>query len=140
MNQQLAAALAAEHAAIFAYGAIGARLSGAARREARETEAAHRSRRDALVILLTRDGATPPAPEPAYALPHAVTDSAGALRLAVTVEERTAAAWRAALATTTGAEREQALAGLTDCAVRATRFRRTAGTTPATVPFPGRQT
>ncbi|MGW0433908.1 ferritin-like domain-containing protein [Micromonospora sp. NPDC003197] len=139
MNEQLAAALAAEHAAIFAYGPIGVRLSGAARREARAAETAHRNRRDALVTLLTRDGSTPPAPEPAYTLPFPVTDRASALRLAITVEERTAAAWRAALPTTTDADRAQALTGLTDCAVRATRFRKQAGTTPATVPFPGRQ-
>ncbi|AVT30729.1 MULTISPECIES: ferritin-like domain-containing protein [unclassified Plantactinospora] len=138
MSEALAAALAAEHAAVYAYGLIGVRLSGAAAEQARSAEAAHRGRRDALVLLLTERGGPVPAPEPAYALPFAVTDEAGALRLAVEVEERTAAVWRAALPATEGAERSRALDGLTDAAVRATRWRGTAGVSPATVPFPGR--
>jgi hypothetical protein len=138
MNEQLAAALTAEYAAIFAYGPIGVRLSGAAADEARQAEAAHRDRRDALVLLLSQGGATIPSAAAVYALPFPVTDSASALRLAVDVEERTGAMWRAALPTTTGAERSRALAALTDCAVRATRWRRTAGINPVTVAFPGR--
>ena len=51
-----------------------------------------------------------------YALPFPVTDRASALRLAVEVEERTAAHWRAALPATTGADRDQALAALVECA------------------------
>lgn len=138
MTAQLAAALAAEHAAIYAYGLIGVRLDGAAAEQARSAEAAHRARRDQLVVLLTDRGASPPPPEPAYAVPFAVTDRASALRLAIEVEERAGAVWRAALAATTGTQRNQALAALTDTAVRATRWRRIAGVTPVTVPFPGR--
>jgi hypothetical protein len=138
MNEQLAAALAGEYAAIFAYGPIGVRLTGAAADEARQAEVAHRDRRDALVLLLSQGGGTVPSAAAVYALPFPVTDSASALRLAVDVEERTGAVWRAALPTTTGAERSRVLAALTDCAVRATRWRRTAGINPITVPFPGR--
>ncbi|MEN3608217.1 ferritin-like domain-containing protein [Plantactinospora sp. ZYX-F-223] len=140
MSEALAAALAAEHAAIYAYGLIGVRLKGGAAEQARSAEAAHRSRRDELVLLLTERGGPVPAAEPAYAPPFAVTDEASALRLAVEVEERTAAVWRAALPATEGAERTRALDGLTDAAVRATRWRRAAGVSPATVPFPGRPT
>ena len=39
MSGELAAALAAEHAAIYAYGPIGARLTGDAAKQARETAA-----------------------------------------------------------------------------------------------------
>lgn len=138
MNEQLTAALAAEYAAIFAYGPIGVRLKGDAVAEARTAEAAHRARRDALVVLLTNAGVDLPAAEPAYALPFPVTDAASALRLAIEVEERVAAAWRATLPVTTDDLRRQALDGLTDCAVRAVRWRRRAGVTPATVAFPGR--
>jgi hypothetical protein len=138
MSGELAAALAAEHAAIFAYGLIGVRLSGASAGEARTAEAAHRSRRDGLVLLLAQGGATPPAAEPSYALPFPVTDPASAMRLAVEVEERTAAVWRAALPATADAQRTQALEGLTASAVRATRWRRIAGVSPPTVPWPGR--
>ncbi|SDY52364.1 protein of unknown function [Micromonospora pattaloongensis] len=138
MTEALAAALAAEHAAIFAYGPIGVQLDDAAQKQARAAEAAHRARRDTLVVLLAGEGATPAPAEPGYALPFPVTDRATALRLATAIEERTAAVWRAALPATTGAERAQSLDALTDCAVRATRWRRLAGTAPATVPFPGR--
>ncbi|WFE96928.1 ferritin-like domain-containing protein [Micromonospora sp. WMMD987] len=136
----LAAALAAEYAAIYAYGPIGVRLNDADRRAARAAEAAHRSRRDALVLQLSAAGGTVPGDQAGYALPFPVTDRASALRLAVQVEERTGAFWRAALPVTTGADRTRALNALTDCAVRATRWRRSAGATPLTVPFPGRPT
>ncbi|MEV1289986.1 ferritin-like domain-containing protein [Micromonospora sp. NPDC049679] len=138
MSEGLSAALAAEHAAIFAYGPIGVHLDAGAEKEARATEAAHRARRDELVLALAGDQATPPPAEPGYALPFPVTDRASALRLAVTIEERTGAVWRAALPVTTGAQRAQSLDALTDCAVRATRWRRIAGVVPTTVPFPGR--
>ncbi|OWV04327.1 hypothetical protein B5D80_20705, partial [Micromonospora wenchangensis] len=107
---------------------------------ARAAEAAHRSRRDALVLQLSSAGGTVPADQAGYALPFPVTDRAAALRLAVQVEERTAAFWRVALPVTTGADRTRALNALTDCAVRATRWRRSAGITPLTVPFPGSPT
>lgn len=140
MSEALAAALAAEHAAIFAYGPIGVRLTERHRADARNAEAVHRNRRDALVLLLGAGGGAVPAAAPAYALPFPVTDQPSALRLAIQVEERAGAAWRAALPATTGAERSQALAALTDAAVRATRWRRTAGVSPAIVAFPGRLT
>ncbi|MEV7226440.1 ferritin-like domain-containing protein [Polymorphospora sp. NPDC051019] len=138
MSTGLAAALTAEYAAIHAYGVIGVRLADAAAADARAAEAAHRTRRDALTVLLNETSVTPPPAEPSYALPYPVTDVASALRLAVEIEERTAAVWRAALPVTTGDQRGQALAALTDCAVRATRWRRTAGGVPLTVAFPGK--
>jgi hypothetical protein len=134
----LSAALAAEHAAIFAYGPIGVRLDSASAGDARAAESAHRTRRDALMLRLTALGATPPPAAAAYDLPFPLTDRAAALRLAIEIEERTAGLWRAALPETEGADRSTALAALTDCAVRATRWRRRAAVTPITVPFPGR--
>ncbi|MEU4469846.1 ferritin-like domain-containing protein [Micromonospora sp. NPDC023888] len=139
-EEALAAALSAEYAAIYAYGRIGVRLTGAAREAAHQAEAAHRSRRDALVVQLSATGGAVPPDRAGYALPFPVTDRVSALRLAAEVEERTAAHWRAALASTTGADRDQALAALVEYAVRATRWRKTAGVTPLTVPFPGRPT
>jgi Domain of unknown function (DUF4439) len=132
------AVIRAEYAAIYAYGAIGAHLTGGAAAAARAAETAHRARRDALVLQLSGDGATPPPPDPVYALPFEVTDQESALRLAVDVEDRTAAVWRSVLASTTGDQRKAALNALVDCAVRATGFRRAAGISPATVQFPGR--
>jgi len=133
----LGTALVAEHAAIFGYGVAGAQLTGAPQDAARAAEAAHRARRDALLVLLAAASSSAPPAAPAYALPFPVTDPAAALRLAVHLEERTATVWQRALGTTTGEQRKLALDALTDCAVRAARWRRTAGVNPATVPLPG---
>jgi len=139
VNEQLAAALAAEEAAIYAYGPIGVKLTRTGERvEARAAEVAHRNRRDTLVSKLAQLKA-PVAPAPAgYELPFAVTDRASALKLAVQVEDGVAQAWRVVLPVTTATDRSSALSALTDAAVRATRWRRLAGVTPATLPFPGR--
>lgn len=139
MSEQLPAALAAEEAAIYAYGVVGVHLTAAADvAEARAAEQAHRMRRDAAVSrLATLNVSTAPAPA-AYRLPFPVTDGPSALKLAIHVEEGVAAAWRADLAASDGDDRATALAALTDAAVRATRWRRRAGVTPETVPFPGR--
>lgn len=133
----LVAALRAEHAAIFAYGSIGAKLSGAARQLATETEAAHRQRRDSLLLRLAAKGVQTPTADPAYALPFPITDQGAALRLAIAMEEATGRVWRPALAATVGEERKLTLDAVTDCALRATRFRRAAGVNPATVALPG---
>jgi hypothetical protein len=133
----LADALAAEHAAIFAYGPIGARLAGDLAGVARDADAAHRTRRDALVLALAADGVDPPVAEASYQLPFEVVDADDALRLAVLVEERVSAVWRAALRATGGTARADALDALLDAAVRATRWRLAADAAPATVPFPG---
>jgi hypothetical protein len=137
-DEALSAALAAEHAAIFAYGPIGVRLAGAAAAEAHAAEASHRSRRDALVLVLVGAGVTPPPAAASYAMPEPVTDPVTAMRVATTVEERTAAVWRSVLPVTTAGQRRDALAALTDCSVRATRWRKFGNVTPLTVPFPGR--
>lgn len=150
-EERLTDALRAEYAAIYAYGVLGAHLEGPTVALARQADLAHRARRDALLVRLaagapqgsatpsaTTPAGQPPAAEPAYALPGRVTDQASALNLAVLVEERTAAVWRAALPDTAGTDRRLALDALLDCAVRATRTRRSAGVQPSTVAFPGR--
>ena len=151
MADRLHGALAAEHAAIFGYGIAGARLDGPLLEAARQAETAHRARRDALLALGA--GGTPPPAEAAYALPFPVTDAPSALRLAVHLEERSAAAWRYALgatqrpastgpspsptATPTGGDlRRLALDALVASAVLATRWRIAAGMNPTTVPLP----
>lgn len=130
-------ALAAEQAAVFAYGPIGVRLDDDEADAARDAEQTHRGRRDELVVALAARGAQPPAAAVSYQLPFPVTREEEARQLAVLVEERVAAVWRTALPAVAGADREQALAALVDAAVRATRWRAAAGITPATVAFPG---
>jgi hypothetical protein len=136
----LAEALKAEHAAVFGYGPIGARLEGADRQFATQTEASHRDRRDALLVRLSQKGAPAPAADPTYALPFPVTDQATALQLAIALEEAASRVWRSVLPSTVAEERKLALDALTDCAVRATRFRRLGGVSPVTVPLPGSPT
>jgi hypothetical protein len=136
-EQRLADALKAEHAAIYGYGVLGAKLDSGTTSLATQAEQAHRNRRDALVVRLSKAGVKPPAAEPAYVLPNPVTDLKSALLLAVAIEEGTAAAWHTALAETSGDDRQLAANALSDCAIRATRARRAAEVSPSTVAFPG---
>jgi Domain of unknown function (DUF4439) len=138
MSGALVDALRGEHAAIYAYGVLGAHLDAATVPLAVQAEAAHRARRDAVVLRLGAAGVPAPPAEPAYALPSPVTDQVSALRLAITIEERCAGLWRQALPEVTGDDRALAADALIDCAVRAARLRTAAGVTPPTVPFPGR--
>ena len=139
MSAELGAALAAEEAAVYAYGMIGVRLTGPGDlTEARAAQQAHRGRRDYLVGRLAQLRASS-APAPAgYELPFVVSDRASALKLAIQVEDGVAQAWRPVLAVTTEADRVTALAAMTESAVRATRWRRLAAVTPVTLAFPGR--
>ncbi|GIH13667.1 ferritin-like domain-containing protein [Rugosimonospora africana] len=132
----LADALAGEHAAIYGYGVLGAHLTGQALNQARQAEAAHRGRRDKLFIDLAGGSAPAPAAAPAYALPFPVTDATTAVKLATQLEERAGAVWHAVLPDVTGDDRRFALDALTDCAVRAARWRRVAGHVPGTVALP----
>lgn len=135
--QALQRALAAEHAAIFGYGVVGAWLSGDAQQVARDAEAAHRDRRDGATMRIESAGAEAVAAEPAYALPFPVSDATAAMRLAVALEEGSAGAWREVLSATTDDDRRFALDALIGSAVTATRWRMAAQVSPATVPFPG---
>jgi len=136
VTTSLADALAGEHAAIYGYGVLGAHLTGAPLDLARQAEAAHRGRRDALFLRLASASQAAPAAAPAYTLPFQVTDQSTALTLATQIEERTGAVWRAALAGVAGDQRGLALDALTDCALRAARWRRASGQVPGTVALP----
>jgi len=135
MNGQLSAAMAAEVAAIYAYGILGVHLSTAAQvDEARAAETAHQNRRDFLLGKMDQPQVAPAG----YDLPFPVTDPASALKLAVHIEDGVAQAWRPVLGASQGADREAALSALTDAAVRAGRWRRIAGVAPATMAYPGK--
>jgi len=143
MNQvpvdALQPALAAEHAAVWAYGLAGAFLADSLAEQQAEAAAAHRARRDATERMLLDAGAQPVPPEPGYLTPEPVTDAASALRLAITVETDAAEAWRSVIERSPAdpALRRSALDALTAAAVRATRWRAAAGDEPPTVTFPG---
>ena len=123
--------LAAEHAAVYAYGVAGAFLPGDAQREARSAHAGHLSRRDRLAARLTDAGADPVASAPVYDLPGPVTDPASARALVTVVEERLAAVWADVVAAAQAGTRELAALALQESAVRAARWRGTS------VAFPG---
>jgi hypothetical protein len=127
----LQSALAAEHAAVWAYGTLGARLSGADRRTALAALDAHRSRRDRLADAVRDRGAEPVAAGVAYDLPRPVETAADALLLAVLVEERVAAVHADAVAAADPSVRSLAVPALREAAVRAALWRR------GSVPFPG---
>ncbi|WP_051939926.1 ferritin-like domain-containing protein [Phaeacidiphilus oryzae] len=128
----LQAALAAEQAAVYGYGVVGAHLGGPARGRATDAYQAHRTQRDALARRISAAGATPTPAAPAYGLPFAVNDPASATRLAVVLEERLADVYANAVqAFPAGQDRAEAAAALRDAAVRAVRWR------GSSVPFPG---
>jgi hypothetical protein len=136
----LQAALAAEHAALWAYGLVAAYDPKAA---AAVTAAitSHQNTRDVAANLIVQGGATPVGPDPAYTTPHAVTDAATALALALTIESDCAAAWRSVAGHTDDSTlRGTALSALTDCAMRMVSWRQAAGDKTVTIPFPGAPT
>ncbi|MGH3917235.1 MAG: ferritin-like domain-containing protein [Pseudonocardiaceae bacterium] len=137
--EALQSALAAEHAAVWAYGLTSAFLADELASQLAEAAAAHRARRDGAEQMLVDAGALPVPAEPGYLTPEPITDNASALRLAITVETDTAAAWRSVIERSPAEPglRQAALDALIAAAVQAAHWRTTAHSAPATVPFPG---
>ena len=96
----LQGALAAEHAAVYGYGVVGAMVTGHAETLARADWLAHQDARDTLEAMLVKLGATPVAASPAYRLPFPVTGEASAARLAVALEDGVTRAYLAVVAVT----------------------------------------
>ncbi|WP_084467875.1 ferritin-like domain-containing protein [Actinokineospora inagensis] len=133
------AALGSEHAAVWVYGLVSAFLPANFDKAINEGAQAHRSRRDTTERLLGASGATPNPAEPAYLPPKPVTNQASALGLMVDAEQDCTVAWRAVLEASDDTDiRTNAVAALTESAVRATRWRKTAGITPLTPSMPGK--
>lgn len=125
----LQAALAAEHAAIYGYGVVGAYTSGPQQSAAKSYWHEHLLARDELTGMLTRLGATPVAAQAAYELPFHVTGSGSARRLAAYLEDGVTRAYLAAVAV---AElRAWAATTMRPPALRAMRWR------GSTLAFPG---
>ncbi len=89
----LQAALAGEHATIWACGRAAGELSGEQRTEALRSLDAHRVRREALRGALVDLGAEPVAPAAAYVEPFAVRGARGGRRLMAHVERALAATY-----------------------------------------------
>ncbi len=115
----LQAALAAEQAASYGYGIVGAHLGGAKFSLASADCVAHERARDNLVRLITARGATPRAAAVAYQLPIKVSDSAQAVSLAILLERKVATAYLGLVAVTDPALRKYGAEQMSAATVRA---------------------
>ena len=132
----LAALLAAEHAAIYGYGVLGAHLDDRTRELALRAFEAHRSRRNALDTAMRARSLTPPTTAPAYDV--TVTDRSSALLLAQRIETDLCVLWRDLVgATDDAALRTLATSGLQASAVQLVVWRRVAKAVPLVDPLPG---
>ncbi|MEV8633000.1 ferritin-like domain-containing protein [Streptosporangium sp. NPDC051023] len=118
-GQGLGTALAAEHAAVYAYGVIGARTTGALRATVTAAFNAHRARRDQLRALITAGGGTPTEPDAAYRLPITPSTPAQAVELATLVERGVTAAYLELTASPDAAVRRMAALAMQECVARA---------------------
>ncbi len=131
-------AVAAEHAAIYGYGVVSAHVMPEDNELVSQSVAEHRDRREAALKILAERSAKAPLPAPGYQLPLVVGAQKTAAKLAVRMETDCAVAWRAVLEQSdSDQDREFATKALTQCAVRAARWRRVLGAWPTTEAFPG---
>lgn len=129
--ERLRKALAAEHAAVFAYGLLGARTTGTLRAKVTAAFDAHRARRDALRTLILNRGGKPTEPEASYEVGGTPTGSTAAVNLAVQVEQGIAATYVELAASQEPALRRYAAQAVQESVVRSYGFR------PALTAFPG---
>jgi hypothetical protein len=134
-QEALQAALAGEHAAVYVYGVVGARVSSSDDptlwRQVRDAYTLHRGRRDQLMSMVRAAGAHPAAAKVSYELPNPARTRGQLRRTALDVEQRCAAVYADMVGSTSGANRQWALEALGDAAVRLLGF----GGEPE--PFPG---
>ncbi|NVI92331.1 ferritin-like domain-containing protein [Actinomadura sp. BRA 177] len=127
-------ALAAEHAALYGYGVLGARLSGSLRETAKEMWDGHRAQRDELESILSGE---PVPAAPAYRLPVRVTDARSAARLAAALEDDLVAAYVGLAGLSSPDLRAFAADSAQRAAARAARWRQKAGVAVPRDAFPG---
>jgi hypothetical protein len=132
----LQTALAAEHAAVHVYGALGAQTSQSAApalfAAVSSAYAEHRARRDLLVGEIVALGAIPVAAAPAYELPAGPGTPVAVTRAALELERRCATTYAWLVANTVGVKRRWAVEVLTHTAVRELVFRGTPEMLPGT--------
>ncbi len=127
----LQAALAAENAAIFGYGVVGAHLTGSSQTTAGQDWTAHNQARDALTAMISGLGAAPAAAQASYQLPFRVHDAASATALAAYLEDGVTRAYLGLVAVSDQRLRRYGAMAMQQAAQRAASWR---GTTQA---FPG---
>lgn len=117
----LTAATEAAHAAVYGYGVVAARLTGAAQEAARAALADHEAAVAQLRDVLVGAGHEPPVPEVAYALPGPAGTPAELVELAAGIERRLAGHY-APVAAATGGVRLLGADLLAGTAVREVRW------------------
>ncbi len=122
----LQTALAAEHAAVFVYGALGGQTSQSddptLYAEVTDAYVTHRGRRDRLIALLEDDGRQPVAAEPGYDLPADLSTPVAIAGRALELERACAETYAFVVASTTAEDRKWAIDALLDTAVRELGF------------------
>ncbi len=137
-DKALADAIAAEHATIYGYGFVSAHSMPELNDFISDALAEHRARREAAMATLSSRSVIPPVAAVGYQLPIPVNNWKDAATLALRMESDDAVAWRAVLEQAQSSQdRSFAVTALTECAVRAARWRRQLNAWPLTVPFPG---
>ncbi|MBV9831892.1 MAG: ferritin-like domain-containing protein [Marmoricola sp.] len=126
--------LAAEHAAVFLYGVLGARTSGSQDRallgHLQRTFADHRAQRDALTVLVSAHDADPVPSLVDYALPGPVSTPAQVVATARTIEQRVTRTYGELVASTAGTDRRWAIGSLDRSALREASFGAQVGNFP----------
>src|SRR5215831_5498010 len=124
-------ALAAEHAAVYGYGVVGASLAGSRQATAVSNWVAHQMARDTLEAMLRSRGSQPVAAAVAYQLPVTVRTPGQAASLAVILEDRVATAYLGLVAQDSVSIRQFGALQVRAAALRAAAWR------GSTVAFPG---
>ncbi len=137
-DKALADAIAAEHATIYGYGFVSAHSTPDLNDLVADSLAEHRTRRDAAIAVLAARSVTAPVAAAGYQLPMTVANVNDAATLAARMESDDAEAWRAVIEQAkTPQDRTFGVTALTQCAVRAAKWRQVLRAWPLTVPFPG---
>jgi hypothetical protein len=129
----LQAALAAEHAAVYGYGVLGALLRTAQQQTARDIWDAHRAKRDRLSLFIAGYATRPVASAAAYRLPIRPTSPATAAQLAAALEDQVVMGYLGLVGAGDPKVRRFAAQAMQEATVRAVRW---LGKGPA-VAFPG---
>jgi len=120
-------ALAAEHAAVYVFGVLGAQTSEVEQRRLFDNLLTayrqHRSARDALVARIEGLGVEPVAAAASYELPNGVSTPEQVERAALVTERRVTQTYGTLVAQTAGDDRAWAVGALDESAVRQLRFR-----------------
>jgi hypothetical protein len=118
--------LAAEHAAVYGYGAVAAALAGTSRSAALDALDVHRERRDRLRRMILDGGGKPTEAQAGYELPRPLSGGKAVADLAAGIERDVALAYGALVVASQDDDRAFAARAIQDAAVRETTWRQQA--------------